>query len=107
MRNSLVSVLLLSAIGAYFIYAISQNLQTERNDVSISIQGPDVTPTSLSIAVIADTHLREGHEPLTAFRELLLEIETAEPDLIVFVGDFIFDPSSEQLTDHRENIIDF
>ena len=61
MRKFLVTVLLLSAIGAYFLYAVSQDLQTERNDVSISINDPDVTPTSLSIAVnrlgeIADIH---------------------------------------------------
>ena len=51
MRKFLVTVLLLDAIGAYFLYAVSQNLQTERNDVSISINDPDVMPTSLSIAV--------------------------------------------------------
>ena len=61
MRKFLVTVRLLDAIGAYFLYAVSQNLQTERNDVSISINDPDVTPTSLSIAVnklgeIADIH---------------------------------------------------
>ena len=50
-RKLLVTVLPLGAMGTYFIYAISQNLQTERNDVSISINHPDVTPTSLSIAV--------------------------------------------------------
>ena len=44
------------------------NLQTERNDVSISINDPDVTPTSLSIAVIGDTRLPGGPQPLTAFR---------------------------------------
>ena len=51
MRKFLVTVLLLDAIGAYLLYAVYQNLQTERNDVSISINDPDVTPTSLSIAV--------------------------------------------------------
>ncbi len=105
MRKFLVTVLLLGAIGAYFIYAISQNLETERNDVSISINDPDVTPTSLSIAVIGDTHLPEGPEPLAAFRELLLEVKAAEPDLVLLVGDYIFDPSGEQLSAHRENII--
>ena len=58
-RRFLLTILLLGAIGAYFIYAISQNLKTERNDVSISINDPDVTPTSLSIAVIGDTRLPE------------------------------------------------
>ena len=46
---------------AYFAIAIFQNLQTERNDVS-KISDPDVVPISLSIAVIGDTHLPEGHE---------------------------------------------
>ena len=89
----------------YFTYSISQNLKTQRNDVSISIIDPDVKPKSLSIAVIGDTHTREGREPLAALRELLLEVKAAEPDLIVLVGDYIFDPSSEQLSGHRENII--
>ena len=87
------------------MYSISQNLQTQRNDVSISIQDPDVTPNSLSIAVIGDTHLPEGPEPLAAFRELLLEVKAAQPDLVLLVGDYIFDPKSEQLSAHRENII--
>ena len=105
MRKFFVTIIMLGAIGAYFIYAISQNLQTERNDVSISINDPHVTPTSLSIAVIGDTHLPEGPEPLAAFRELLLEVKAAKPDLVLLVGDYIFDPKSEQLSAHREKII--
>ena len=105
MRKFLVTILLLGAIGAYVIYAISQNLQTERNDVSISIKDPDVSPTSLSIAVIGDAHLPEGREPLAAFRELLLEVKAAEPDLVLLVGDYISNPSSKQLSAHRKNII--
>ena len=107
MRKFLVTVLLLGAIGAYFIYAVSQNLQTERNDVSISIQDPNVTQTLLSIAVIGDTHLPEGREPLAAFRELLLEVKAAKPDLVVFVGDYIADPASiGNLGEHRAAVID-
>lgn len=105
MRKFLVTILLLGAIGAYFIYAISQNLQTQRNDVSISINNPDVAPASLSVAVIGDTHLPEGPEPLAAFRELLLEVKAAKPDLVLLVGDYIFDPSGDQLSAHRKNII--
>src|SRR6056300_444895 len=105
MRKFLVTVLLLGAIGVYFIYAISQNLQTQRNDVSISINDPDVTPTSLSIAVIGDIHLPEGREPLAAFRELLIEVKHASPDLVVFVGDYVSDPYSDAFEEHREKII--
>lgn len=105
MRKFLVTVLLLGTIGTYFIYAISQNLQTERNDVSISINEPDVAPISLSVAVIGDTHLPEGREPLAAFRDLLLKVKAAEPDLVLLVGDYINDPKGSELTAHRENII--
>ncbi len=105
MRKFLLTILMLGAFGAYFIYAISQNLQTQRNDVTIAIKDPDVAPTSLSIAVIGDTHLPEGSEPLSVFRELLLEVKAAEPDLVLLVGDYIFDPNSDQLSAHRENII--
>jgi len=94
-------------VGIYFVYSISQNLQTQRNDVSISINDPNVTPTSLSIAVIGDTHLPEGREPLAAFRELLLEVKAAKPDLVVFVGDYIADPASiGNLGEHRAAVID-
>lgn len=105
MRKFFFAALLLGAIGAYFIYAVVQNLQTERNDVSISVNDLDVKPTSLSVAVIGDTHLPEGPEPLSTFRELLLEVKASGPDLIVFVGDYIFDPSSKHLPAQRENII--
>ena len=105
MRKFVATLIVLGAFGAYLAYSISHNLQTQRNDVSISIQDPDVTPTSLSIAVIGDTHLPEGPEPLAAFRELLLEVKAAQPDLVLLVGDYIFDPKSEQLSDHREKII--
>lgn len=106
MRKFVATIIVLGAFGAYLGYSISHNLQTQRNDVLISIQDPDVTPTSLSIAVIGDTHLPEGPEPLATFRELLLEVKAAKPDLVVFVGDYISDPSSNNLDDHRRKIID-
>ena len=106
MRKFFLLVMLIGAICAYFAIAIFQNLQTERNDVSITISDPDVASTSLSIAVIGDPHLPEGREPLAAFRELLLEIKEAEPDLVLFVGDYIADPDGEQFSTHREDIIE-
>jgi len=100
-------MLITCVVGAYAAYSTSQNLQTQRNDVSISINDPDVAPTSLSIAVIGDTHLPEGREPLAAFRELLLEVKAAKPDLVVFVGDYIADPASiGNLDEHRAAVID-
>ena len=98
MRKFFLLIMLIGAICAYFAIAIFQNLQTERNDVSITISDPDVASTSLSIAVIGDPHLPEGRESLAAFRELLLEVKAAEPDLVLFVGDYIADPDGEQLS---------
>ena len=107
MRKLVWLTLISCVVGIYFTYSISQNLQTQRNDVSISMNDPNVTPTSLSIAVIGDTHLPEGREPLAAFRELLLEVKAAKPDLVVFVGDYIADPASiGNLGKHRTAVID-
>lgn len=97
---------IVSAAAFYFIFSVLQNLQTERNDVSISISDPEVELTSLSIAVIGDVHLPEGREPLAAFRELLVEVKAAEPDLLLLVGDYIRDPDGARLSDHRKNIIE-
>ena len=106
MRKFFLLIMLIGAICAYFAIAIFQNLQTKRNDVSITISDPDVASTSLSIAVIGDPHLPEGREPLATFRELLLEVKAAEPDLVLFVGDYIAEPDGEQLSAQRENIIE-
>ena len=59
----------------YLLFAVSLSLETERNDVDISVFDSQVKPTSFSIAVLGDVHLREGCDYLTVFRSLLLEIE--------------------------------
>ena len=105
MRKLVFFLIVLAGLAVHLFYEISQSLETNRNDVSISMNDPNVEPASLSIAVVGDIHLPEGREPLTKFRELLLEVKAAKPDLIVFLGDYIFNPNSEQLSVHRENII--
>ena len=50
-------------------------------------------------------HAHAHSEPMAALRELLLEVKAAKPDLVLLVGDYIFDPKSEQLSAHREKII--
>lgn len=93
-------------IVGYFLIAIYLNLQTERNDVSISITDSQTNPTSLTIAVIGDVHLSEDPVSLSKFRDLVLEVKTAKPDLIVFVGDYTDNPSViDNMSIHRENII--
>ena len=93
-------------IVGYFLIAIYLNLQTERNDVSISITDSQTNPTSLTIAVIGDVHLSEDPVSLSKFRDLVLEVKTAKPDLMVFVGDYTDNPSViDNMSIHRENII--
>ncbi len=89
MRLLIAIVLLAGAAGAYLLYAIFENLRTQRHDISISITDPDVAPTTLSVAVIGDIHLSGDRESLDAFRGLLLEVKNARPDLVAFVGDYI------------------
>ena len=105
MRKSFVAIVLIGAFVAYLANSISNNLKTQRNDVSISIHDTHVASTSLSIAVIGDVHLPKGPEPLANFHKLLLEVKAYKPDLVVFVGDYIRDPYGEGLEDHREKII--
>ena len=106
MREWLWLAIILGIVGAFFAYDMIQNLQTERNDVSISINDRDVKPVSLSIAVIGDTHLTERREALAAFRALLLEIKASKPDLIIFVGDYITRPNRvDNISKHREAVI--
>ena len=106
MREWLWLAIILGIVGAFFAYDMIKNLQTERNDVSISINDRDVKPVSLSIAVIGDTHLTERREALAAFRALLLEIKASKPDLIIFVGDYITRPNRvDNISKHREAVI--
>lgn len=99
-------ILLFGAAIVYSGYDLVRNLKVERNDVSIYIHDPNVAPASLSIAVLGDIHLQEGIGRLKAFRELLLEVKAAEPDLVLFVGDYINNPRENGLPSHRENIIE-
>jgi predicted MPP superfamily phosphohydrolase len=95
-----------SLIFFYIFSSISQNLQVKRNDVAISVSDPYVRSASLSVAVVGDLHLSEGLDRLAALHKLLLEIKAAQPDLVVFVGDYTSSPSSVQdMPAHRENII--
>ena len=100
------TLIIFGLIVGYFLIAIYLNLQTERNDVSISITDSQTNSTSLTIAVIGDVHLSEDPASLSKFRDLVLEVKTAKPDLIVFVGDYTDNPSAiDNMSIHRENII--
>ena len=106
MRKRLVWVSAVALVCAYFFVSITQNLRTERNTVAISLSDTPVGSRSLTVAVIGDVHLPEGPEPLSALRNLMLEVKATQPDLVVFVGDYTSSPRGvDDMPSHRENII--
>jgi len=106
MKRILFWILILTVIGTYLYFSISQNLKTERNTVAISLSDTSVRSSSLSVAVIGDVHLPEGTKHLNEFKKLLLKIKSTQPDLVVFVGDYTSDPkATDDMSSHRKNII--
>ena len=93
-------------ICGYFLVSIYLSLQTTQNDISIVIADPKVNPVALKVAVIGDIHLSEHPNSLSQFHALISEVKNANPDLIVFVGDYIKNPRDiVDIATHRKNII--
>ena len=106
MKKIFLWILILTVLGTYLYFSISQNLKTERNTVTISLSDSSIGSNSLSVAVIGDVHLPEGSKHLDAFEKLVLEIKSTQPDLVVFVGDYTSDPkATDDMSSHRKNII--
>jgi predicted MPP superfamily phosphohydrolase len=101
--------ILLSSCGvifSYFLVSICLSLQTTRNDISIVIADSRVNSTTLTVAVIGDLHLSEDPGSLSKFRSLISQVKTSNPDLVVFVGDYIKNPRDiVDIATHRKNII--
>ena len=105
MRKKLLWILAVTLVCAYFFVSITQNLKTTRNTLIISLTDTSGSH-SLSVAVIGDVHLPEGPEPLKTFQSLMREVKSAQPDLVVFVGDYTSSPKGViDMPSHRENII--
>jgi len=106
LKKIFVWIFILTILGTYLYFSISQNLKTERNTVTISLSDTSVGSSSLSVAVIGDVHLPEGPKHLDAFEKLVLEIKSTQPDLVVFVGDYTSDSkATDNMSSHRKNII--
>jgi predicted MPP superfamily phosphohydrolase len=66
----------------------------------------NITSTQLKVAVLGDIHVGEDLEAVTAFRQLVLEIKKADPDLILFTGDYVESPRTIfNLSTHRKRIV--
>ena len=106
MKKIFLWIFICTILGTYLYISISQNLKTERNTVTVSLSDTSVGSSSLSVAVIGDVHLPEGSKHLDAFKKLVLEIKSTQPDLVVFVGDYTSDPkATDNMSSHRKNII--
>ena len=106
MRKILLWISAFVLVCAYFFMSISQDLRTERNTVAISLADTLGRSHSLSVAVIGDVHLPEGPEALAKLQNLMLEIKSTQPDLVVFVGDYTSSPRAiVDMPSHRGNII--
>jgi len=82
-----------SALGLH----IHLSLQPERNDVTIYLKEVDWPEGTLRIAVLGDLHLAEDKGDYKDTETLLAEVKSADPDLIVFVGDY---------TAHKDKVLD-
>lgn len=107
LKRSMALLIFFSVIFSYFLISIHLYLQTSRNDVSILLTGSGTNSATLRVAVIGDLHLSENPVSLSDFRSLISEVKTFNPDLIVFVGDYIENPRDiDNIKAHRENVVD-
>lgn len=99
-------LLLLLVLVIAMVGRIWWDLQTERNDVSIALTDPVVPRFQLKVAVVGDVHLQDTPTAFDAFRLILDEIRQADPDLVLFVGDYTENPGRvENVARHRAKII--
>ena len=103
-KNRAIFLLIALLAVSHIATTVNRNLQTERNDVSISIAPRSEHSEVLKIALAGDTHTRESTESLKSLHELIEEMLAADP---IFVGDYTESPSAvKDMTKHREQIID-
>lgn len=106
MSKYFIATFLILTTILFLIFTLYTNIQAERNDVSLVIEDNNVSPTSLTIAVIGDPHLPEGYDNIEKFKKTLFEVKKANPDLVVFVGDYVANPKSiKNMIKHRRSII--
>ena len=100
--------ILLLAIGLTMALTlhIKMNLKPERNDVTIFLDGPEWSGEDLRIAVLGDLHLAPNDNDFEKLSAILGEVSKADPDLIVFVGDYtIHRDGALDIDQHRARIL--
>ena len=101
MKSFLLLPVLLAFVGC------SQSHNVERNDVFIALdeQLSDSSNTSaptIRIAVLSDLHVPDSAASLAQLAQIAKEVERAKPDLVVLLGDYTKQSSTEPLSNsHR------
>ena len=86
---------------------VIKNLRTERNDVSVYVTPRSEHSEVLKIALAGDIHARDDPNSLESLRYLIEEMLAADPDILLFVGDYTESPHRvKDMTTHRAQIID-
>jgi predicted MPP superfamily phosphohydrolase len=86
-----------------FLFCAIANLNTVVNEVNITIRG-ESPPASLKLAVLSDLHVSESD--LDKLKGLMSNVTQQDPDLILFLGDYISNPGSLSDVDtHRSNVL--
>ena len=106
-KNRAIVFLIALLAVSHIAMTIYRNLQTERNDVSISITSPGEHSEVFKIALAGDIHTRESADSLLSLRDLIEEMLAADPDILLFIGDYTESPPAvKDMNKHREQIID-
>ncbi|EGG29416.1 phosphoesterase [Aequoribacter fuscus] len=85
--------------------SITKSLKTEKNEVSLKIEDLPFD-RSYQIAVVGDLHITEDNKSLLELRYLIQTIKNSDPDLVLFLGDYIENPQFiKNLISHRKNVI--
>ena len=98
-------VISLIVLGIYLQVSITQTLKTKKNELSIKTEF-FLENEVFKIAVIGDIHVSENPKSIIELKNLLRDIKSSEPDLVLFLGDYISNPRFvNDLNLHRQHIV--
>lgn len=104
-RNILFFMVSLIVLGIYLQVSITQTLKTKKNELTITTEYI-LEDEVFKIALIGDIHVNENPKSIIELKNLLEDIKSSEPDLVLFLGDYISNPRFvNNLNLHRQHIV--
>jgi predicted MPP superfamily phosphohydrolase len=101
-----IALVFFSAVCVALSIHVHLSLQPERNDVTINLKEADWPEGVLHVAVLGDLHLAEDEGDYRDTETLLAEVKSADPDLVVFVGDYtVYRDKVLDIDEHRRRIL--